>query len=70
MASFQAYCRHCEKKVSTHTMLAGDELKAALDSNGEVKVMHLADSGDHQWNLNSNEKDNLRKQVAAGIVSA
>lgn len=67
--NFLAYCPHCEKKVSTLTMLAGRELKAALDSNGEVKVMHVAAGGDHLWNLNSNEKENLRNQVASGGVS-
>lgn len=67
--NFQAYCPHCEKKVSTLTMLAGSELKAALDSSGEVKVMHVAKGGDHQWNLNNNEKENLRKQIASGFLS-
>jgi hypothetical protein len=68
MASFQAYCPQCEKKVTTHTMLAGSELKAALDSSAEIKVMHIADI-DHQWNLIMSEKENLRKRVTEGIVS-
>lgn len=67
--NFLAYCPHCEKKVSTLTLLAGSELKAAVDSNGEVKVMHVATGGDHQWNLNSHEKENLRNQFASGFLS-
>jgi len=68
MPSFVAYCPHCEKKVTASTVLAGSNLKAALDSNGEVGVVHLADGGDHQWNLVSNEKENLRNQIAAGTL--
>lgn len=48
---FQAYCPHCKKKVTTHPILAGKELKAALDSNSDIQVMHTSDAGVHHWTL-------------------
>jgi len=46
------------------TMLGRDELRSALDSNGEIRVMHRAEKGDHEWKLNNNEKENLRNTIA------
>jgi hypothetical protein len=67
--TFQAYCPHCEKKVTAHTLLSGKEPKAALDNNGEVEVMHTAENGDHAWRLNNQEKENLRNAIAKGLLS-
>jgi hypothetical protein len=67
---FQAYCPHCEQTVSTHTMLAGSELKFALDSKKDIQVIHTSDAGDHQWNLIDGEKENLCRQLASGLLSA
>jgi chromosome condensin MukBEF ATPase and DNA-binding subunit MukB len=61
---FQAYCPYCQRKVTTYTALAGNELKLALDSNGDVQVRHLTNARDHQWNLNNHEKENLRNKIA------
>ena len=61
---FQAYCPYCKRKVTTYTALAGNELKLALDSNGDVQVGHLTNARDHQWNLNNHEKENLRNKIA------
>jgi hypothetical protein len=66
---FQAYCPYCQSKVTTNTALAGNELKVALDSNGDVQVGHLTNAGDHQWNLNNHEKENLRNKIAFGELS-
>lgn len=66
MSNFQAYCPYCEKTVTTISVLRGDNLKAALDADGEVKVACFP--RDHQWNLIKSEKENLRKAIADGLV--
>jgi len=63
-----AYCPYCEKTVSVALDLTGNELKAALESGKEVRVMHVADV-DHIWNLIRTEKENLRKAIETGLVS-
>jgi hypothetical protein len=63
-----AYCPYCEKKVSVALVLTGNELEAALGSDKEVRVMHVADV-DHVWNLIKPEKENLRNAIATGLVS-
>jgi hypothetical protein len=70
MASFSAYCPHCEKTVTTNTMLAGSQLKAALKSDGKIQVIHVSDVGDHVWNLIAEEKENLQKRIIDGTVAA
>ena len=70
MASFSAYCPYCEKTVTTNTMLAGNQLRAALKSDGKIKVIHVSDVGDHTWNLIAEEKENLQKRIADGVVEA
>ena len=55
----QAYCPYCEKTVSAYTLLGGDELRLALDSNGDIQVMHTPGPGDHIWRLNRQEKEHL-----------
>jgi hypothetical protein len=50
--------------VTALPMLDNSELKPALDSNADVRVMHIAPGGDHVWSLNDQEKENLRKTIA------
>jgi len=58
--SFVAYCFRCEKKVTAHTMLDGNDLLSALRGDSGVEVIHVSnDSGDHRWKLNAQEKTNL-----------
>jgi hypothetical protein len=54
--SFVAYCFRCEKKVTAHTLLDATKLLVALANEYDVEVMHTADSGDHRWKLNRQEK--------------
>jgi len=58
--SFVAYCFRCEKKVTAHTMLDGNDLLSALRGDTDVEVIHVSnDRGDHRWKLNAQEKTNL-----------
>jgi len=66
--NFTAYCPHCEKPVTAHTLLNAKELKEALDNDKEVKVMHTVDI-DHLWVLNYQEKENLRGRIASGEIA-
>jgi|HubBroStandDraft_4_1064222.scaffolds.fasta_scaffold245683_2 hypothetical protein len=67
--SFFADCPICNKKVSGVTTILGrPELMEALARNADVRVVHMADVGDHQWSLGDREKSNLRKQMAEGLV--
>jgi hypothetical protein len=68
MPRFLALCPHCGKKVTAHTMLNGDDLRDALGSGSDVEVMHTAPP-DHRWNLSGDDKENLRNQIANGLVS-
>ena len=62
--SLHAYCPYCKKTVTALPMLDNSELKPALDSNADVKVMHITPAGDHIWSLNHQEKENLRNAIA------
>jgi hypothetical protein len=72
---FQYYCPYCEKTVSTHTLLAGNDLKLALNSEAQIELIHTPEvvekppAGDHRWYLNNNGKEKLRNQVASGALS-
>jgi hypothetical protein len=57
--TFQAYCPYCETKVSALTLLDGDDFGGRLK-----KVMHVSADGDHPWELNNHEKENLRNMKA------
>jgi hypothetical protein len=65
---FLTYCFKCLKEVSAMTTLDKDELWKALDSNAEIEVMHTAEDGDHRWNLNHYEKENLRGKRPGGSI--
>ena len=62
--SVRAYCPGCKKMVTALPLLDNSDLKPALDSNADVKVMHIAPGGDHVWSLNDQEKGNLRNTIA------
>ena len=61
LKSFQAYCGKCKTTVTALPLLNDDDLKQALDSGGDVRVMHTASDGDHIWSLTKQDKENLRK---------
>lgn len=50
--------------VTALPMSDNSELKLALDSNADVRVMHITPAGDHVWSLNNQEKQNLRNTIA------
>ena len=67
--SFLADCPKCGSKVQTTTKLARTDLMDVLDRDGEVWVVHFTPSGgDHEWTLTTQQKANLRKQIANGLV--
>ena len=45
------YCPFCGCEVATYTILDGDELKLALDSDSDIEMGHPAFPGDHRWTL-------------------
>jgi hypothetical protein len=68
MASLQAHCRICEKKVTAFTLLGDNDLQLLLDRNEEIIVRHWFgdDSGnrlDHRWSLMGKEKEDLAKLI-------
>ena len=70
MATAQAFCNICQRKVSANTTLTDDALRKALDRDEDIRVMHVFvdeddSSGDHIWILSSQEKKNLRKDLSS-----
>jgi hypothetical protein len=68
MASLQALCSICEKKVTAFTLLGDNDLEPLLDRNEEIIVRHVFgdDSGnrlDHRWSLVGKEKEDLTKLI-------
>jgi len=45
------YCPFCERVVAVYTLLDGDELKFALDSDSDIEIGHQAYPEDHRWTL-------------------
>ena len=73
MATAQAFCNICQRKVSANTMLTDDALRQALDCDEDIRVMHVFvdeddSAGDHIWILSSQEKKNLRKDLNSDQV--
>jgi hypothetical protein len=64
----QAYCFVCEKTVTAHAIKSEKDFWSAIDSDGDVEVMHPSEGGDHQWKLNRQEKENLRNTRAKGLI--
>ena len=65
---FLVHCPICNKDVSATTILGRSELADALQHEADVRVVHMADGGDHQWSLNPGQKESLRKRMAEGLV--
>jgi hypothetical protein len=46
------YCPFCgEHVVAAYTLLDGDELKLALDSDSDIEIGHAAYPAVHRWTL-------------------
>jgi hypothetical protein len=58
---FQAHCNICRKKVTPVFLVKDEELKLALSTYGEVKVMHPTNGGEHVWSLSAFDKTALRQ---------
>jgi hypothetical protein len=68
MISFLADCPICNEKVSATTVLGRADLAKTLTEDADVRVIHMAAIGDHQWSLTKEQKANLRKRMAEGLV--
>jgi hypothetical protein len=66
--TFQAYCPDCKKTVGALTILNATELKRALETDSDVRVMHPTPKGDHVWSLDGTAKTNLQKAIAQGLL--
>jgi hypothetical protein len=66
--TFQAYCPDCKKTVGALAILNTSELKRALETDSDVRVMHPTPKDDHVWSLDKTAKINLRTAIAQGLV--
>jgi hypothetical protein len=66
--SFIDHCPICGRNVSASPILSRVELTTALAGNADIRVVHLAEAGDHVWSLNDQQKANLRKRMAEGPI--
>ena len=62
--TFQAYCPDCKTTVGALAILNTRELKRALETDSDVRVMHPTPKGDHVWSLDQAAKTNLQKMIA------
>ena len=65
---FQAYCPDCNEIVSAWTILDDSNLKRALETDSNARVMHPIPKGDHVWGLDKIAKTNLRKVIAKSLL--
>ena len=65
---FQAYCPDCNEIVIAWTILDDSNLKRALETDSNVRVMHPTPKGDHVWGLDKIAKTNLRKVIAKSLL--
>ena len=49
-------------------ILKASEVKRALETDSEVRVMHPTPKGDHVWPLDKTAKINLRKAIVQGSL--
>lgn len=68
MATVQAFCNICQRRVSADTILTDDDLRRVLSGDEDVRVMHVfvdedGSSADHIWILSIQEKENLSKYL-------
>jgi hypothetical protein len=65
---FQAECPICQQKVTASPVIGGDNLMNALRNDQDVRLVHPAANGDHQWSLDATDKKNLLKHIEQGFV--
>ena len=67
--SFFARCPKCRTSVESTTKLGREQLTKALEEDADVYALHFTrGDGDHDWLLTKEEKANLQKQIANGLV--
>ena len=54
--------------MSAWTILDDSNLKRALETDSNVRVMHPTPKGDHVWGLDKIAKTNLRKVIAKSLL--
>jgi hypothetical protein len=55
--------------VTAHTLLDAAKLLVALANEYDVEVVHTADSGDHRWKLNRQEKATLLNHIRKSLFN-
>ena len=60
--SLLALCPECRRKVTVATVLGGENLDRALETDGDVEVVCFL--YEHRWKLRRADKENLRKHLA------
>jgi hypothetical protein len=65
---FLAHCNTCNKEVSALPLLNRSDLLMALQSEADVRVMHVVTERDHIWSLNSQDKHKLSDAIAKGLA--
>ena len=68
MATLQAFCNICQKKVSAHTVLGDEETLGALERGEDVRIKHVTTlpdgtSAEHCWSLSAEERARLLRQM-------
>jgi hypothetical protein len=67
--NFLAVCPMCQTSVPSTTKLGREQLTKALAEDADVYAVHFTrGDGDHEWLLTKDQKANLRKQLANGLV--
>ena len=66
--SFLVDCPICNQNVSATTLLGRADLIEALAADSDVRAIHMAQVGDHQWSLTKKQKANLHKHLAEGLI--
>ena len=69
--SFIDTCPHCRQTCTATTKLGRENLMKALEQDAEVVAIHLSvgtAGSDHEWPLTKEQKANLGKQLANGLV--
>jgi hypothetical protein len=68
--TFNAHCPHCDRDVTASTKLGRAALMEALAHDSDIRVIHLNvdGTGDHEWSLTAQQKQNLRNHIANGFI--
>ena len=66
---FFAYCQRCNKLVTVVPLFTKTQASHALQTGGDLEVMHTAASGgDHRWALDLTDREHLRKAMRRAKV--